>query len=222
MFPLATLPRPPQASPVPEMSAMAALRWVASLALVGSLASCSPQVRGTTNGVASTASVVHRSADRAEQFVAGLIVNATEAEQRHQARHPRFPPCFPDESLIVDLGYARYRGYYDPSTGLNYWKGSGLLSQIPKSMLLLTASWPLLQNPLRCPTHRESEMATTPSASPPDGCSRYRRDGVWAHLPSVVAGRPQCGLSPGKRGLPILECLRAPECNQPPCPGVHP
>ncbi|GAB1319872.1 Carboxylic ester hydrolase [Madurella fahalii] len=100
---------------------MVALRWIASLALAGSLASCSPQICETTNEAASP--IVHRSADRAQEFVSGLIANATEAEQQHQAQRPRFLSCPRDESLIVDLGYARYRGYHDPSTGLNYWKG---------------------------------------------------------------------------------------------------
>lgn len=87
---------------------MAVMRWITGLALAGSLASCSPQIR---------------TPDIAGQFVSDLIANATQAEQKQQAPQGRTLTCAQDNSLVVNLGYAKYRGYNDPATGLNYWKG---------------------------------------------------------------------------------------------------
>jgi len=86
--------------------------WIAGLALVGSFASCAPNVPR------SSAS----DTDIATRFVADVLADVRQAEQRRP--HERSPPDLGHNNpLVVDLGYAKYRGYYDASTGLNYWKG---------------------------------------------------------------------------------------------------
>lgn len=100
---------------------MAPLRWIAGLVLAGSLVSCAPQqvpdaTTATTPDDGST--------DIASLFVADLIANATAAQDEQQAQEKRSLFCTQDSSLVVNLGYAKYRGYHDAATGLNYWKGS--------------------------------------------------------------------------------------------------
>lgn len=50
-----------------------------------------------------------------------LISNVTKAETELKARN--LLTCAQDESLVVNVGYAKYRGYHNATTGLNYWKG---------------------------------------------------------------------------------------------------
>ncbi|KAL2194689.1 Alpha/Beta hydrolase protein [Corynascus similis CBS 632.67] len=86
--------------------------WIAGLALVGSFASCAPNVPR------SSAS----DTDIATRFVADVLADVRQAEQQRQ--HERSPPDLGHNNpLVVNLGYAKYRGYHDASTGLNYWKG---------------------------------------------------------------------------------------------------
>jgi hypothetical protein len=94
---------------------MAPLRWIAGLVLAGALVSCAPQSAGAPDA---------GSADVADLFVADLIANATQAEQDQQTNEKRLLSCSQDDSLVVNLGYAKYRGYHNTSTGLNVWKGS--------------------------------------------------------------------------------------------------
>ena len=63
------------------------------------------------------------SNDIASSFLLDLIANVTQTEESSHANAKRFLSCTQD-SLVVNLGYARYRGYHNSSTGLNYWKGS--------------------------------------------------------------------------------------------------
>ncbi|KAL2134419.1 hypothetical protein VTI74DRAFT_258 [Chaetomium olivicolor] len=88
---------------------MAPLKWFMTLVLAGSLVSCFTTINSRQD-----------STDIASQFVADLIANATLAEQHQQKR---FISCTQDDSLVVNLGYAKYRGYHNSTTGLNYWKG---------------------------------------------------------------------------------------------------
>lgn len=93
---------------------MVVLRSLATgLALTGAaLASPLIQSRDATGGDAATG------------FVQGLVANATAAEQEHLDLVGRgLRTCKASNGLVVDLGYAKYQGYSDPSTGLNYWKG---------------------------------------------------------------------------------------------------
>ncbi|KAH6843213.1 Alpha/Beta hydrolase protein [Chaetomium sp. MPI-CAGE-AT-0009] len=94
---------------------MAPVKWIAGLVLAGSLPSCAAEIPDAVTAILD--------ADIASQFVADLIGNATRAEQEQQAQEKRFLSCTQDESLVVNLGYAKYRGYHNTSTGLNYWKG---------------------------------------------------------------------------------------------------
>ncbi|KAK4148784.1 acetylcholinesterase [Chaetomidium leptoderma] len=92
---------------------MAPMTWIAGLVLAASsLVSGVPQVPDS----ATTPN------DSASQFVSDLIANATRAEQ-DQAHEKRFLSCSQDSSLVVNLGYAKYRGVHTASTGLNSWKG---------------------------------------------------------------------------------------------------
>lgn len=88
---------------------MTALKWIAGLALA-SLVSCAPANAPAPDG-----------SDVGSQFVADLIANASQAEQ--PAAEKRFFSCSQDDSLVVNVGYAKYRGYHNASTGLNYWRG---------------------------------------------------------------------------------------------------
>jgi hypothetical protein len=100
---------------------MAPLKWIANLVLAGSLVSCAPQVPGAT---IDAATLDDGSTDIASLFVSDLIANATAAGEQQQTQEKRFLTCSQSDSLVVNLGYAKYRGYHNASTGLNYWKGS--------------------------------------------------------------------------------------------------
>ena len=93
-----------------------ALKRLSLLALATSPASCV----STPSGVPAPDDA---SVDIASSFVLDLIANVTQAEESFHSNEKRFLSCTQD-SLVVNLGYARYRGYHDSSTGLNYWKGS--------------------------------------------------------------------------------------------------
>jgi hypothetical protein len=107
---------------------MAPLRWISGLVLAASLVSCAPQpVADETTAAATTpdpasATAAAPAEDIASQFVSDLIANATQADEE-QSQEKRSLFCTQD-SLTVNLGYAKYRGYNNASTGLNYWKGS--------------------------------------------------------------------------------------------------
>jgi hypothetical protein len=111
---------------------MAPLKWIAGLVLAGSLVSCAPQV---TDATTDATTPDDGSTDIASSFVSDLIANATAAEQEQQAQEKRFLSCTQDDSLVVNLGYAKYRGYHDASTGLNYWKGSEHLASSVRNLL---------------------------------------------------------------------------------------
>ncbi|KAK4188596.1 hypothetical protein QBC35DRAFT_189560 [Podospora australis] len=87
---------------------MAIKSWMSGLLLAGSLASALP-----SNAPRQS------SADAATIFVNELIANATAED------HPdkRALTCGQNSNLVVDTGYAKYRGYSDAATGLNHWKG---------------------------------------------------------------------------------------------------
>ena len=90
---------------------MAPLTWIAGLALASaaSLASCAPANAPPPDPL-----------DTGCQFVADLIANVTQAEQQAAQQGSL---CSQDSSLVVNVGYAKYRGHHDASTGLNNWKG---------------------------------------------------------------------------------------------------
>ncbi|KAL2195384.1 Alpha/Beta hydrolase protein [Corynascus similis CBS 632.67] len=106
---------------------MAILKWITGLLLAGFLqvVSCGDTSRLAIVPVTSLDAT--GSADLASQFVSELIANATlvcEPKQDQQAHDKRSASSKQDGgSLVVDLGYAKYRGHHNNTTGLNYWKG---------------------------------------------------------------------------------------------------
>ncbi|AEO68120.1 uncharacterized protein THITE_2117509 [Thermothielavioides terrestris NRRL 8126] len=100
---------------------MCALRWITGLLLAGpALVSCVAQTADPTGTASVPTPDASGSADIASQFVSELIANATQAGQAQEKRNLS---CSPNDSLVVDLGYAKYRGYHNATTGLNNWKG---------------------------------------------------------------------------------------------------
>ena len=105
---------------------MAGIKWivsqlVAGLLLTGTLAAPAPQTPESTSVVAPEPT---EGVDLAAQFVQELIINATQAEERQlTSKRKRGLGCKSDSKLVVDLGYARYQGYVNATTGLNNWKG---------------------------------------------------------------------------------------------------
>jgi len=61
--------------------------------------------------------------DIAAVFVADLVHNATQLGQQTEAGAGA--NCEQTQSLVIDVGYAKYEGYRNDTTGLNYWKGYG-------------------------------------------------------------------------------------------------
>jgi carboxylesterase type B len=130
---------------------MAGFKWIASQIATGlilsgaALATPTPQVSdasvvpgaSTTAAVSSaTVSVAAPAAsstpeeeeivDFQLQFVQELITNATEAEEKLVGKKRSLfggLSCTQGPNLVVNLGYAKYQGYSDSATGLNYWKG---------------------------------------------------------------------------------------------------
>lgn len=60
--------------------------------------------------------------DIATAFVADLVHNATQ-EDSLQTGAAAGKSCGQVKSLTVDVGYAKYEGYHNETTALNYWKG---------------------------------------------------------------------------------------------------
>lgn len=200
----------------------AALKWIACLAVAGSIASSSASPQA-----AEASPVTRTPADAAGQFLSDLIANVTEAEQQQRgASQPRLLSCAQDESLVVDLGYAKYRGYHNSTTGLNYWKGS---EQPHSDMSRSCCSFQVAdqasdspkQNPLCRAPDRKPQMEAASAASSAEECSRYRRYSLWSNLPAVVAVPAQCALHSRKRGLPLPERLCAPKRHRSPRPNLH-
>lgn len=120
---------------------MAILKWITGLLLAGSLqvVSCGDTSRLAIVPVTSLDAT--GSADLASQFVSELIANATlacEPKQDQQAHDKRSASSKQDGgSLVVDLGYAKYRGHHNNTTGLNYWKGLELTFSGHTPLILL-------------------------------------------------------------------------------------
>lgn len=58
------------------------------------------------------------SGDIASEFLSSLIANASQANVHDSSKDRRS-----QSSLQVNLGYAKYKGYYDSASDLNIWKG---------------------------------------------------------------------------------------------------
>ncbi|AEO68640.1 uncharacterized protein THITE_2053903 [Thermothielavioides terrestris NRRL 8126] len=95
---------------------MAPKRWISVLVPASTLVLCALLAAGAAAGASD-------STDLATQFVADLIANVTGLMQQQQAEVESSRSCSNDDPLVVDLGYAKYRGYHNATTGLNYWKG---------------------------------------------------------------------------------------------------
>lgn len=88
---------------------MAIKQWMGLLLAGSSLSSALPSSK-----------VVARTTDAATEFVDNLVAELTAAYNDHQIRAPQ---CAQESTLVVDTGYAKYRGYYDSASALNHWKG---------------------------------------------------------------------------------------------------
>ncbi|KAK0747257.1 Alpha/Beta hydrolase protein [Apiosordaria backusii] len=88
---------------------MAIKQWMGLLLAGFSLASALPNFK-----------VDARTIDAATEFVEDLIADVTSAHNDHETRAPQ---CTQASILVVDTGYAKYRGYYDAPSALNHWKG---------------------------------------------------------------------------------------------------
>ena len=73
------------------------------------------------------------NSDVASDFLSALIYNATQANVT-DAGDRRLAA----KSLTVDVGYAKYQGYYETTSGLNIWKGC---VQLISSYRLWMVSW---------------------------------------------------------------------------------
>lgn len=192
----------------------------AGLLLTSALAAPSPQASTVSSLNAAPppeATPQPEVVDLAGQFVSDLIANATQAEEEHlAATRKRLLGCNAGSSLVVDLGYARYKGYADAATGLNYWKGWESLPNILSSHVLT----PRGQHPVRCRTHGQPAVETAPIPRGRAGPPHQPGQRLWAHLPAVVPRRSWCSLHPGRRGLPLSQRLRPGRCPEPPRPGL--
>ncbi|KAL2270619.1 hypothetical protein VTJ83DRAFT_2803 [Remersonia thermophila] len=100
-----------------------ALKRLAVLALASRLVSCTPASFVTEDPAPTeTPSPEEPAEDIASSFVLDLLANLTQAEETQTNEKRSLFTCRQD-SLTVNLGYAKYKGYHDASTGLNYWKG---------------------------------------------------------------------------------------------------
>ncbi|KAK4649815.1 hypothetical protein QC762_704820 [Podospora pseudocomata] len=88
---------------------MAIKQWMGLLLAGSSLSSALPSSK-----------VAARTTDAATEFVDNLVAELTAAYNDHQIRAPQ---CAQESTLVVDTGYAKYRGYYDSASALNHWKG---------------------------------------------------------------------------------------------------
>jgi len=88
---------------------MALLKWLTTLAFASSLASGSPVAR-------------QEATDIANEWVSELIANLTEVESSFE-RRGLLGCSYNNPNLVVDLGYAKYKGSYNAATGINSWKG---------------------------------------------------------------------------------------------------
>ena len=64
-----------------------------------------------------------RDADIATSFVSELTQNVSALHQDQQETQKRGLVCSQASSLTVDLGYAKYQGQQNTTTGVNVWKG---------------------------------------------------------------------------------------------------
>lgn len=90
------------------------------LLVAGAVAQSNPQ---TTTGTTSFAAA---ETDIAASFVAELIRNATQIQQQLEggsSENKKRGLCAQPSNLTVNLGYAKYQGSADTSTGINSWKG---------------------------------------------------------------------------------------------------
>ena len=175
---------------------MARFKWTAShlaagLLLTGAaLATPTPQAPNVSAAASASISAIISSVpsttpevDFAARFVQELIANATSAEESLLATKKRSLVgafCKQDQSLVVNLGYAKYQGYTNSTSGLNYWKGSERLLLIVDDSLayLLPASNMPQPPPGTCdgsPPSSPPWSAACPSARPPPSGPRARR-----------------------------------------------
>ncbi|KAK4202123.1 hypothetical protein QBC40DRAFT_263595 [Triangularia verruculosa] len=93
---------------------MAIKRWMGLLLAGSSLAS-----------VTHSSKVAARTTDAAADFVDDLIADLSAALYDHQTRALQ---CVQEPALVVNTGYAKYRGYYDSASALNH--GEGCVRQV--------------------------------------------------------------------------------------------
>ncbi|KAK0717527.1 Alpha/Beta hydrolase protein [Lasiosphaeria miniovina] len=96
-------------------------RLAALLAVVGSGLGTPSSPDLASIGPALTAAA--EAGDVAATFVSELVQNVAEATGHPGAPSKRALTCSPPDSLVVDVGYAKYQGSYNASTGLNSWRG---------------------------------------------------------------------------------------------------
>jgi hypothetical protein len=106
-------------------------KWVtaslaAAWAVTGVLAAPAPQATDSSpSGTGSADTAPTDTGDIAADFVSSLIYNATQLDEEAAPANKRTSSSSgQSQSLVVDLGYAKYQGYSNATTGLNYWRGS--------------------------------------------------------------------------------------------------
>ncbi|KAK3368698.1 Alpha/Beta hydrolase protein [Podospora didyma] len=95
---------------------MAILKHLAVALALASTALAAPATQGL-----ETRQEEAESGDIAASFVSELIQNATAIDT--EAQKAKRALCNAPQSLVVNAGYAKYRGSYNSATGLNTWKG---------------------------------------------------------------------------------------------------
>lgn len=76
----------------------------------------------TSAGITAAADTAN--GDAATDFVSSLILNVTQIDDVQKSVEYSSMQCVQPSNLTVDVGYAKYKGTHNATTGINTWKGS--------------------------------------------------------------------------------------------------
>lgn len=133
--------------------------------------------------------------DIAAVFVADLVHNATQVGLQTEAGCGA--KCKQPQSLVVDVGYAKYEGYHNDTTELNYWKGYGRM----RSPFFCSTLARVVANPysIRYATAPTGQLRWQPPQSPaePDNVTVTKATGFGPICPQSLPAVPGAAFVPG-------------------------
>jgi hypothetical protein len=105
---------------------MGGFRWITALAaivlvLLGKISVATSRDSSNWQKLYARGGIDTESGDIATNFISGLLSNVTAVLNNPALAEKGGLKC--TQSLTITTPYAKYQGYFNATTGLNYWRG---------------------------------------------------------------------------------------------------